>query len=131
SQTEGATVATGEELEVVLDTSVLFEFDESTLTPEAEKTLAVAVETLQGQDGRSLSIAGHTDTQGEADYNKQLSQRRAEAVRDALADALGAGWTFEVSGHGEEQPLAEESGSAEEIERAQARNRRVEVTVGE
>ena len=108
---------------------MLFEFDKSTLTPEAEKTLAVAVEALQAQDGRSLSIAGHTDTQGQADSNLQLSRDRAEAVADALREALGGGWSFDVTGHGEEQPLAEETGSAEEIEAAQARNRRVEVTV--
>lgn len=131
SRTEGATVAEGEQVEVVLDTSVLFEFDESTLTPEAEKTLAVAVETLQEQDGRSLSIAGHTDTQGEADYNLQLSRERAQAVADALREALGGGWSFDVTGHGEEQPLAEETGSAEEVEAAQARNRRVEITINQ
>ncbi len=131
TRTEGATVATGEEVEVVLDTSVLFEFDESTLTPEAQKTLSVAVEALGEQDGRSLTIAGHTDTQGEAAYNKQLSLARAEAVRDALAESLGDGWSFQVAGYGEEQPLAEEKGSPQEVEAAQARNRRVEVTVGQ
>lgn len=131
TRTEGATVATGHDVEVVLDTAVLFAFDESTLTPDARRTLSVAVEALQGQDGRSLSIAGHTDTQGEADDNTQLSLARAEAVRDALAQELGDGWTFEVSGYGEAQPLAEEKGSQAEIERAQALNRRVEIVVGE
>lgn len=129
TRTAGTTVASGEEIQVTLDTSVLFEFDRSDLTPEAKDTLAVAVEALQAQDGRTLTIDGHTDLQGEPAYNKQLSLERAEAVRDALEAELGSGWTFSVNGYGQEQPLAVEKGTPEEIEAAQARNRRVEVTV--
>lgn len=131
SRTEGATVATGETVEVVLDTSVLFAVDQATLTPAAQRTIAVAVETLRGQPGRALSVTGHTDTVGGAASNLRLSQRRAEAVRAALASALGAEWSFEVSGLGESRPLAKEAGSPEDVERARARNRRVEVTVTE
>lgn len=129
SETEGATVDLGEQVTVSLDTSVLFEFDKSELTPQARETLAVAVETLQAQDGRSLTVDGHTDGQGEAAYNKQLSLARAEAVRDALAQMLGSGWTFTVNGYGQEQLAAAEKGTPEDVEAAQARNRRVEITI--
>lgn len=131
TRTEGATVAQGQEVSVSLDTSVLFDFGESTLTSEATETLAVAVEALEQQEGRSLTIEGHTDTQGEEEFNQQLSVERAEAVRDALAGELGEGWTFSVEGYGEEQLLVEEQGGPEEVEEAQARNRRVEITVGD
>jgi len=46
----------------------------------------------------------------------------------ALAE-LGSGWTFSVNGYVQERPLAAEQGTPREIEAAQARNRRVEVTV--
>lgn len=128
-ETSGATVDRGDEVSVSLDTSVLFEFDESELTAEAEDALAVAVETLQAQEGRSLTIDGHTDSQGEAVYNQELSLARAEAVRDALESALGQGWTFTVNGYGEEQLAAKETGTPEQVEAAQARNRRVELSI--
>ncbi|MBD5831497.1 OmpA family protein [Janibacter melonis] len=129
SRTEGATVAAGERVEIALDTSVLFDLGESTLTSAARRTVAVTVETLEGQAGRSLTVAGHTDSQGDAADNVELSSDRAQAVADALEQQLGDGWTFDVQGYGEEEPVAAETGTLEEVEAAQARNRRVEVTV--
>lgn len=129
SRTAGATIAEGDQIEVVLDTSVLFDYGESVLTPDAEATIAAAAQALQDQDGRSLSIAGHTDGQGGDDVNLPLSQARASAVRDALEARLGDAWSFEVHGYGSDRPVAEESGTPEEIATAQARNRRVEITV--
>lgn len=126
---QGAAEIVGTE-RVTLDTSVLFAFDSADLSPEAGGSLDAAAEALNAQDGRSLRVSGHTDSQGDEAYNLDLSLRRAEAVRAALEQRLGPGWAFEVEGLGETQPVApevDESGGP--YPEGQARNRRVEVTV--
>lgn len=126
---QGAAEVVGTD-QVTLDTSVLFAFDSADLSPEAGGSLDAAAEALTAQDGRSLRVSGHTDSQGEEAYNLDLSRRRAEAVRAALEQRLGPGWTFEVEGLGETQPVAPEvDGSGGPYPDGQARNRRVEVTV--
>ncbi|MGD8149993.1 OmpA family protein [Ornithinimicrobium sp. Y1694] len=129
SEQAGATVEEGEELMVSLDTEVLFAFDEATLTADADETIAAAVAPLDGQPKRSIVVAGHTDGQGSAERNEVLSQERAEAVAAALEAELGDGWDIAVEWHGPSQPLVEETGTPEQVEAAQARNRRVEVLV--
>lgn len=126
----GASVEAGEGLRVTLDTAVLFDFDEATLTSEADAAVAVAVETLEAQGSRSIVIAGHTDGQGSAERNEELSELRAEAVAAVLEEQLGDGWDITVEWHGSTRPVADESGTPEQVEAAQARNRRVEITVG-
>lgn len=125
----GATVEEGQELTVSLDTEVLFEFDQAELTADADEALAVAAETLKAQDVRAIVVAGHTDGQGSAERNLELSQARAEAVAEALEADLGDGWDITVEWHGMDQPVADESGTPAQVEAAQARNRRVEITV--
>ena len=125
-----ATVETGETVKIDLSTEVLFALDSAELTPAASESIAVAADALKAQPGRSVTVAGHTDSQGDTAYNQDLSQRRADAVKAALASALGAGWTITATGYGESQPAAQETGTPEAIQEAQQRNRRVEVTVG-
>lgn len=58
-------------------------------------------------------IEGHTDTTGSASYNKDLSQRRANAVAKVLADEFNVGQSrISAVGYGEEQPIADESTQA-------------------
>ena len=71
-----------------------------------------------------VAIDGHADSRGSDAYNQDLSERRAESVRDAL-DELGAGRTrFRVTCHGEREPIA--SNATAEGMRL---NRRVEITL--
>jgi outer membrane protein OmpA-like peptidoglycan-associated protein len=74
--------------------------------------------------GASLQIEGHTDAQGADDANRLLSQRRADAVRRALAAAGIAASRLRAVGKGEADPVAENT-----TEAGRARNRRVEITV--
>jgi outer membrane protein OmpA-like peptidoglycan-associated protein len=74
--------------------------------------------------GSSLSIEGHTDAQGADDANRLLSQRRADAVRRALAAAGIAPSRLRAVGRGEADPVADNS-----TEAGRARNRRVEIAV--
>jgi outer membrane protein OmpA-like peptidoglycan-associated protein len=69
-----------------VDLEVLFEFDSARMTPDAVEALTPLGRALSDPrlaDGQFL-IAGHTDGKGRASYNQELSQRRAEAVREFL-----------------------------------------------
>lgn len=96
----------------------------ATLLPEARANLQRVVEFVQRFAGKSVLIEGHTDSQGSANANQLLSQRRAEAVRTALVeDGIGAA-RLSVAGLGEDRPVADNA-TAE----GRARNRRVEIVV--
>ncbi|MBV2364334.1 OmpA family protein [Streptomonospora nanhaiensis] len=113
---------------VTVSADVLFEFDEAALTGNARQQLADIAERLRGATG-TVEVVGHSDGLGEDSYNQDLSERRAEAVRDALLDELGADAPeIEASGRGSEEPVAEETddqGNDDPAGRAQ--NRRVEI----
>jgi len=67
-------------------------------------------EFLQQYVGTSVVIEGHTDTSGSASYNKNLSQRRADAVAAVLVQQMGVSQArVSAMGYGEEQPIADES----------------------
>jgi len=66
------------------DWTIYFGFDKFNLTAEAQ---AVVDEIANSAGGRTLSVAGYTDTSGSAAYNQALGQRRAESVANALSAA--------------------------------------------
>jgi outer membrane protein OmpA-like peptidoglycan-associated protein len=127
---QAARLRQGAELSVDLETDVLFAVDSAALSPKAARSLDLAAQTLKSQAGRRLGVYGHTDSTASGDYNLSLSQRRADAVQEALASRLGPGWTFDVKGYGETRPLVPEltrSGMPDPT--ARALNRRVEIRV--
>lgn len=72
-----------------------------------------------------VEIAGHSDSTGAADYNQDLSQRRAEAVAARLTDALGVDpQRVSATGYGESQPVA-----SNDTAQGRADNRRVEARI--
>lgn len=93
------------------------------LTASAGASLRALGAYLEGGSGR-IRIEGHTDDQGQAEANFALSERRAEAVRSALAAAGVAASRMQAAGHGEDDPVAD-NGTAG----GRARNRRVEIIV--
>lgn len=123
----GATIGKDD---ISLDAAVLFTVDKATLTPRANAVLDRAAKALQAQDGRAVQIVGHTDSTGSTAHNQDLSERRAAAVKNGLAQRLGAGWTFTVKGVGETDPQVKETGlGGAKLARARELNRRVEVSV--
>ncbi len=89
---------------------------------ELLQTLASVVANCPG----NLTIAGHTDSVGDADMNRTLSQNRAAAVRDALV-ALGTDRTrLSARGYGETQPVGDNTTRA-----GRAQNRRIVITIDE
>ncbi|MFT3875687.1 MAG: OmpA family protein [Propioniciclava sp.] len=118
---EGAITSSGEQLD--LDSTVLFDYNQATLTPGAQAVLTATAEKIKAA-GRSgtVSVTGHTDSDGSDLANLDLSKRRARAVADALAPLLGSGYTFTVDGKGEAEPAM-----PNETETGKAANRRVTV----
>jgi OmpA-OmpF porin, OOP family len=101
-----ATEETPDQVTVSLAADVLFEFDRADLTPAAQAQLDAVVQDLSALGERAVTIVGHTDDVGEDAYNQDLSTRRAQTVQAALAGSLGGGYTFDVSGRGETEPVA-------------------------
>jgi outer membrane protein OmpA-like peptidoglycan-associated protein len=85
---------------------VNFESGSAALTPDSYGVLDEVVRSLQAYPEVRVEIRGHTDSQGPASFNLELSQRRAESVRQYLVNA-GIDPSRLVSiGVGEEEPIA-------------------------
>jgi outer membrane protein OmpA-like peptidoglycan-associated protein len=96
----------------------------SALQPEALSNLGRVVEFVQRDPARRVRIEGHTDNRGGANLNQVLSQRRAEAVRDALIERGVDGDRLRAVGLGADVPVA-----PNDTDDGRARNRRVEIIV--
>jgi outer membrane protein OmpA-like peptidoglycan-associated protein len=110
---------------LTLSGSVLFESAKSELLPSARAKLNQVAEALIKQDPDSeIVVEGFTDSQGTASYNQELSQRRAQTVRDYLVTRGIASDRVASQGFGPTRPVAANN-SAE----GRANNRRVEIVV--
>ena len=101
---------------------VNFLTDSDQLTGQSLAILDGVAATLTANPDIRVQVAGHTDSQGEDVYNKDLSQRRAASVVNYLVGKGVASDNLQPAGFGEEQPVAD-NGSAE----GRAENRRVEL----
>jgi outer membrane protein OmpA-like peptidoglycan-associated protein len=104
--------------------SVRFDFDKSDIKPQYRDTLNRIAGILMTLKGYTINVYGYTDDVGTQDYNLELSQRRAEAVRDFLAQAGIARTSMSTKGFGKSDPRV--SGGSEQ---ARAANRRVEIGI--
>ena len=99
-----------------------FEFDSPKIREQDRELLSRIAGVLLSSHGYRLYVDGHTDDQGPAIYNQDLSQRRAAAVLDYLVEAGIPKEIVEARGFGESTPRVE--GTSQEARRA---NRRVEI----
>ena len=111
-------------LVVTLSGSVLFRSAQSALLPSAQVKLDQVANALLAVRERNLIVEGHTDSQGSESYNQDLSQRRADAVRDYLVQRGYPADRIQARGKGEGSPIADNA-SAE----GRANNRRVEIII--
>jgi outer membrane protein OmpA-like peptidoglycan-associated protein len=88
---------------------VYFDFDRSTLRPEALRLLDDAVTRLQANPGRNIVIEGHTCSIGTAEYNLALGERRAASVRNYLVSRGVPAGRLETRSYGEEAPKFDNS----------------------
>lgn len=102
---------------------IYFDFDSFTVKPEYQGLVDQHARFLQGNRGRSVAVEGHTDERGSREYNLALGQKRAEAVRRALALLGVSDAQVEAVSFGKEKPAAQ--GGTEEVH---AKNRRAELS---
>ena len=110
---------------ITLSGAVLFVSNKSDLLPGAQLKLNEVADALTQNDSDSkIVVEGYTDSQGGATYNQDLSQRRAQTVRDYLVSRSIASDRVTAVGYGMTRPIAD-NGSPE----GRANNRRVEIVV--
>lgn len=94
------------------------------LTADSMNFLSDILESIRSRDSRNISVIGHTDTAGDHQYNMQLSQKRASAIRNILVQKGVPSNSIKSTSHGENNPLVKTADNVHE-----PKNRRVEVVV--
>ncbi len=109
---------------LTLGGDVLFDVGKAFLKPGAYRSIEQIAQFMQANPKRSIVVAGYTDNTGSEQLNLDLSQRRAEAVKQALVARGIDSSRIEVQGHGEALPVASNDTAA-----GRQLNRRVEVVI--
>jgi outer membrane protein OmpA-like peptidoglycan-associated protein len=119
-------VVVAEPVEAVrVELDVKFDFDKAQVKPESYGDIKNLADFLTQYPQTTTVVEGHTDAVGSDAYNRTLSERRANAVRDVLVNQYGVGADrVNAVGYGESRPVADNA-SAE----GRAVNRRVEAEV--
>ena len=125
-QIEGVEVQRPSEdtLNVNLRNEILFDFDSASLRSESRETLRELAGVLARYPDQSVSVAGHTDSVGSDDYNQNLSEQRAAAVKDFLVAQGVPRSRVAAYGYGETRPVSSNT-SAD----GRQLNRRVQVFI--
>ena len=108
------------------DENTKFSFDQAQLPPEATQILDELASKVKGLDKAVyIEIEGHTDSIGSEDYNRQLGEKRADAVRNYLNENGGIPLhAMNVISRGEENPVSDNKSK-----QGRAQNRRVVIRV--
>ena len=88
----------------VLIDNIFYDFDKATLRPESKTALDDLVKLLNENPNVTIELSAHTDYKGRAEYNKRLSQRRAESVVAYLTEHGIARDRLTPVGYGKEKP---------------------------
>ncbi len=115
---------TGDRLIVTMPQDILFDIDSTTVYAGLRSDLMTVARSLQDYPNSTVQVIGHTDNTGSAEYNQDLSERRANAVADVLMDGGVAFSRIDTFGRGEDQPIASNL-----TEDGRAENRRVEIVI--
>jgi outer membrane protein OmpA-like peptidoglycan-associated protein len=111
-------------LTVTFKSDYMFAVNSSTLLPGAYDELNRVARVLNQYPQTNITIAGHTDSKGSEEYNMRLSQRRAEAVKNALISMGVNPARMTTIGLGKSKPVASNS-----TEAGRQLNRRVEIRI--
>jgi len=103
---------------------VNFDFNKWNIRPDARPILDEAISTLKEYKQITLSVEGHTDSIGSAEYNDKLSLRRAKSVADYLEKGGIDAKRMTEKGFGKSQPVA-----SNDTAEGRAQNRRVELKI--
>jgi len=104
---------------------VEFDLNSSNIRSDERNDIEKMAEFMKAHPQLDITIHGHTDTTGKAEYNQWLSKRRAEAVANVLINKYSiAANRVDTKGHGESQPKVRENSAAD-----RQTNRRIEATL--
>lgn len=112
----------GDEITLNMPSDITFDVDRSDVKPQFASTLASVAQTLREYPSTTVDVAGHADSTGPDAYNQALSQRRADAVAQALISNGVQPVRIVAAGFGEARPIADNNTVA-----GRAQNRRVEI----
>lgn len=101
-----------------------FETGGDTLVPDSQALLAKTVEIIRARPVPDVVVIGHTDTTGDSALNTRVGLQRATLIRDRLVAAGVPATQIDATSHGEADLLVSTANNV-----AEARNRRVEITV--
>lgn len=122
----GKGAVSSETAPILMPTDLLFEYDASTLKPDAEESLRKLGTLIRRNGNARFRIEGHTDSFGTDDYNMSLSLRRATAVKEWLQRVMGIDPSkISTMGMGKSHLLVPGDRSVAE----QRLNRRVEIVI--
>ena len=113
-----------EAIKVTFDSGILFDFNKSTLRPEAKASLDKFAAEMSDMKETGITVYGHTDNVGSEAANRKISLQRAESVGNYLNSKGIAKSRITMHGMGYDQPVADNS-----TEAGRAQNRRVEVFI--
>jgi len=108
---------------------IFYDFDKATLRPESKLELDQLVRALEMLPSLKIQLRSHTDSRGTDDYNKDLSQRRAESVVNYLINEGISADRFGAKGFGESRLVNECGDGVECTEEEHQANRRTEFEI--
>lgn len=114
----------GNALALTFKSDFTFDVNSTSIRPGLYSELDRVAQVLSAYPQTTILIAGHTDSSGSDAYNQQLSERRAESVKNALVQRGIAASRIQAIGYGESSPIADNS-----TEYGRQQNRRVEVRI--
>jgi outer membrane protein OmpA-like peptidoglycan-associated protein len=117
---------------IMINEKVFFEYDKATIQEKSYDLLNEVAQVIKDNSRiKKIEIQGHTDHTGSAKYNKELSQKRAESVKEYLVAQGVSTDRLTSKGYGFDNPLVVLEEGEEESDEAAAQNRRVEFVIVE
>lgn len=114
----------GDNIRLQLPSNVTFATDSSSISQSFHPVLTDVARVLNRYEKTTMMVEGHTDSVGDANYNLQLSERRAFSVRNYLVGEGVDQRRVTTIGYGETQPIADNGTAGDRQE-----NRRVELRI--
>ncbi len=111
-------------VDLIMPGAITFATARSDINPSFSGTLSQLAQTLSGYTQQTITVRGYTDNVGNASYNQQLSQERANSVANYLIRQGVAASRVQAVGYGMNNPVADNSS-----ESGRSQNRRVEISV--
>lgn len=119
-----------QQLRLYLAADVLFDFDQSTIRPDAAKTLHQVAVIIRAKSKGVVRVEGYTDSKGNAAYNAGLSLKRAVSVKEWLASKEALNVSMTTQGFGASNPVVPNTKpDGADDPAGRQRNRRVEIVI--